>query len=292
MFPTSPWIGVGELAQSFLEESNALPLTADLSGKTLSLHFADGRTVEYKFQTDHRLVWRAQPCEIAASSAEETYWACKIRDGIYLVDYVEHQKRATATSLVLDVNCGAFTAVVGQLPTEAEARLDFLSRTQSSGELTGVRVDFSHGSIDRIFAAQPPYHRITDEMIGRRVEYTYSPTQSYEHVYLNAQFYTWHCLLGSEKGLADTDRCHYYKLGDELYLFVWREKIIPTLGVVVVDFTAMRSNGKIFGYEGNDFRKVVHFRVGAKGRLLNVTRPPAVCGDRQSPASRLPNAGA
>ena len=80
------------------------------------------------------------------------------------------------------------------------------------------------------------------------MEYTYSPTERYEHIYLNEEFYTWHCLLGSEKGLADTDRCHYLKLGDDLYLFVWREKIVPTLGAVVVDFQAMRTMGKIFGH--------------------------------------------
>ena len=88
----------------------------------------------------------------------------------------------------------------------------------------------------------------TTELIGRRVEYTYSPTERYEHIYLNEDFYTWQCLLGSEKGLADTDRCHYLKLGDELYLFVWREKIVPTLGAVVADFSAMRTMGKIFGH--------------------------------------------
>ncbi|MCS6036118.1 hypothetical protein LNQ52_01035 [Klebsiella pneumoniae subsp. pneumoniae] len=33
-----------------------------------------------------------------------------------------------------------------------------------------------------------------------------------------------------EKGLADVDRCHYVQVAEDLYLFVWREKIIPTLG--------------------------------------------------------------
>ena len=38
------------------------------------------------------------------------------------------------------------------------------------------------------------------------------------------------CLDGVEKGLADVDRCHYVQVAEDLYLFVWREKIIPTLG--------------------------------------------------------------
>ena len=114
---------------------------------------------------------------------------------------------------------------------------------------------------------------MTEELVGKRIEYTYSPTERYEHIYLNGSFYTWHCLLGAEKGLADTDCCHSYKLARNLYLFVWREKIVPTLGVVVLDLNAMRTTGKIFGYEGNDFRKVVNFRIGARARLQNITPP-------------------
>ena len=129
---------------------------------------------------------------------------------------------------------------------------------------------FSSAAVDAPFTAGTPRHRPTTDLIGRRVEYTYSSTERYEHIYLNEDFYTWHCLMGSEKGLADTDRCHYLKLGDELYLFVWREKIIPTLGAVVADFSAMRTMGKIFGH-AQDGSGVVDFPVGARARLLNVT---------------------
>ncbi len=133
-------------------------------------------------------------------------------------------------------------------------------------------------AIDEPFAAETLRHGPTAELVGRRVEYTYSSTERYEHIYLNEDFYTWHCLLGSEKGLADTDRCHYLKLEDDLYLFVWREKIIPTLGAVVVDFQAMRTMGKIFGHapggaEGTA-AGVANFPVGAWARLLNITLGP------------------
>lgn len=77
------------------------------------------------------------------------------------------------------------------------------------------------------------------------------PPSSFEHIYLNEKLYTWHCMAGIEKGLADTDRCHYYKIAGSgtgsdagLYLFIWREKIIPTLGMVLVDFSRMKTTGK------------------------------------------------
>jgi len=104
--------------------------------------------------------------------------------------------------------------------------------------------------------------------VGQRIEYTYSPTERYEHVYLNDRLYTWHCLAGSEKGLADTDRCHYLRLAPLLYLFVWREKLVPTLGVVVVDLEQMKTTGKIFGYRGFAAGTLVNFPVGARARRL------------------------
>jgi hypothetical protein len=34
---------------------------------------------------------------------------------------------------------------------------------------------------------------------------------------------------------------------------------------------AMKTTGKLFGYEGNDFDRVTNFPIGAKARILNVT---------------------
>ena len=77
-----------------------------------------------------------------------------------------------------------------------------------------------------------------------------------------------------EKGLADVDRCHYVKVAEQLYLFVWREKIIPTLGVVMIDLQGMRTDGKILGYQGSDFSALSNFAVGAHAQVLNTTRHP------------------
>jgi hypothetical protein len=139
-----------------------------------------------------------------------------------------------------------------------------------------VVAEFAAAAVDAPFTAATPRHAATDDLVGRRVEYTYSATERYEHVYLNEDFYTWHCLLGAEKGLADTDRCHYFKLRDDLYFFVWREKIVPTLGAVIVDFQAMRTMGKIFGHAASGVEQaptggVADFPVGAHARLLNIT---------------------
>lgn len=72
------------------------------------------------------------------------------------------------------------------------------------------------GTLGEAQRSLPAY---TSELIGMRNMYTYNPKERYEHVYLNEQFYAWHCLDGVEKGLADVDRCHYIKVSEQLYLF-------------------------------------------------------------------------
>lgn len=135
--------------------------------------------------------------------------------------------------------------------------------------LTAVETRFVFARTD----AQPgPLPGFTDALVGMRNQYTYSPTERYEHIYLNDNFYARQCLDGVEKGLADVDRCHYVQVAEDLYLFVWREKIIPTLGVILIDLQQMRTDGKIMGYQGSDFGALSNFPVGASAKILNLTR--------------------
>jgi hypothetical protein len=269
------WIPVGELGESFRSEAHTLPETDDLAGRTLTLNFADGRQGQCRFDADGGLLWSGMDADTPVRRVE-TCIATRIRDGVYFVDFLHGDAPVISTSLVLDMAHGACTMVTARLPTREEASHSPLDRVLSGKELTAVHAQFAHAAIDAPFTIGTPTHPTTPDLIDRRVEYTYSPTERYEHIYLNPSFYTWHCLQGSEQGLADTDRCHHYKIGPQLYLFVWREKIVPTLGVILIDLDKLKTTGKVFGYRGYDFGPVANFAVGAKARLLNVTsRIPA-----------------
>ena len=265
------WITVGALAHAFSEDSYAPKATSDLAGKTLTLHLAEGGALEYRFESATDLSWAALEGAdaVARGGSRRRTSAPELRDGLYFVDHLRTDERATSVTLLLDLDRGMATVMTGRLPEEAESRQAFADRIAQGKELTAVSVAFASAAIDRPFTPETPRHEPTLDMVGKRVEYTYSPTERYEHIYLNERFYTWHCLLGSEKGLADTDRCHYYKLADGLYLFVWREKIVPTLGTVVVDFEALRTTGKIFGYQGDEPGRLANFPVGARARVLD-----------------------
>lgn len=263
----SSWVPVGVLAQQGAK-SNKLPPTADFAGRALALCFENGWTLEYNFRTAHDLSWREASRGKKRRWTQEEYSATKVRSGIYFLDYVKHLESATSVSLVLNLNTRIFMAVIGKLPTKEESKQSLLDRARASRELTSVLASFLSGSINKPFGNNTPRFRKTGELLGKRVEYSYSPADLYEHLYLNEQFYTWHCVNGAERGLADTDLCHYFKIADRLYLFVWREKVIPTLGVLVEDFHQMRTSGKLLGYRANDFGKLSNFMVGAKARML------------------------
>jgi hypothetical protein len=116
----------------------------------------------------------------------------------------------------------------------------------------------------------------SDTLIGRRVLWVYSTSHAYEHVYLSPHWYTWQCLAGPEKGLADTDENSVYQLRPGIYVFAWREKVIPCASVTVADHRDarhLRSHGVLFGLDETG-RTPTHFTFGAHGRLLSTTVHP------------------
>lgn len=252
---SKPFIPVGALGDGFAPEAYVLDESTDLAGSTFTLQFAA--------PTELRLG------DGVASWGEHTDVPVRvtaIRPGVYLVDGVVGD---VSTTFVLDVDEAAVTLVEGTLP-DAETRAESgYTRVCRGDEPTGVTARIGHGGIGGP-AARP--HAPTTELVGLRNRYTYSPSECYEHIYLTPDLYTWHCLSGVEQGLADTDKCHYIGIRDRLTLFVWREKLVPTLGLVLIDLDGMRTTGKIFGNDGFDAEAIVNFPVGARAEVLGVTR--------------------
>lgn len=287
------FIQVGALAEGFAPASHILQSVSDLEGHAFALHYEDGSMDSLRFSGPDSVEVERTLAGAAAPAQPRERHVCRVttvRDGIYFVDYVgaderlvdaEGKPRPAATSYVLDVRRQLCTALTGTLPSGAETHIDAFARVERGLELTGVQVRLRHGRIGAPAAvgqpahAQAPLHAPTRELIGMRNLYTYSATERYEHIYLNDNFYAWQCLSGVEAGLADVDRCHTIAIDAKLYLFVWREKIVPTLGVVMIDLERMKTDGKIFGYQGSRFDALSNFPVGAHAQVLNVTRYPS-----------------
>ncbi len=253
---TSTWLPLDGLAKGF--DVNKAELTADLAGREMRLTGRDGARLGLRFTAD-RVAWERS----AADAGEDPYEAVEVDPGLYYVQYHLAGRPEQAVSVFLDTDRGralVVTATIGE-PGHGQTavRQEFLPATVDGTEPTG------------------PEPSPTTTLVGRRVLWVYSPVHAYEHVYLSPHWYSWQCLAGPERGLADTDENTAYELRRGIYVFAWREKVIPCGSVTVADHrddTALRSHGSLFGLNENGTRPV-HFTFGAHGRLLSTTLHPA-----------------
>ena len=112
----------------------------------------------------------------------------------------------------------------------------------------------------------------TDELVGKRVQYVYSRTEVYEHIYLNENLYTWQCLRGQRARpgrhaiAATTARSTTSSTSSS-----GGRRSSRRSGVVLVDWRLKRSNGKLFGYESSDFGALSTTAIASRATLLNIT---------------------
>lgn len=245
----SAFIPVGDLGRGMELHGDVLPPASDLAGRELEL---DGEPVTF--------------------GADGTADLGGVRGGVHVTSLrpgVQFARQLSGTRglELLVIADGGFTRVSAQLPDAATARESAWTRVQRGAEPTGVTAVFRHGQL----TADGRLHAATRELVGLRNRYTYSPTESYEHIYLSEHRYTWHCLSGVEAGLADTDACHAIRVADGLVLFVWREKIVPTLGAVLIDLHQLRADGALFGDDAFEPGAPTVFPVGSRFEIANTT---------------------
>lgn len=263
MIEEATFIQVGALSDGFAPDSYILEVSNKLTGKTFQLNFEDTmQQIAVSFPADQQIKWKDAivGCRITS-----------IRSGVYFVNFISPEDWRVGITIIINEQDNNCVLLQGTLPTETDIRISAFSKVEQNLPLTDVKIGIQLGTLDNKQGQAPTY---TAELIGMRNMYTYNPKERYEHVYLNEQFYAWHCLDGVEKGLADVDRCHYIKISNNLYLFIWREKIIPTLGIILIDLNEMRTDGGIMGYQDQGFSSISLFPVGAHATILNKTDYP------------------
>jgi hypothetical protein len=254
---TEEWLPIGGLEPGFDEYK--LPATDEIAGMELKFSFdVDGSITNYLFRNADSLTWEVLEGPEKGTSGQETYEAIRVAPDIYFVDFLKKSKPGQSLNIALDLGARKATLVVGTL-------------VQEQGGPYRVKQDFLHAAINPSSPDEKviPHERSTD-LVGKRVKYTYSSTHAYEHVYLNDHRYTWHCLSGPEKGLADTEHCDCFKIAPDVYLFTWWERVVPCEAVVMINLQEMRSTGKLFGLD-TDSGKMINFTMGSYAKLLNVT---------------------
>jgi hypothetical protein len=246
---TSSWLPLDGLAPGF--DANKAPVVGDLDGRVFVLHDDAGGPDHSARFIGSRIDWdgATDPCETFL-----------VDDDLYYVQFHPTANPRQAVSLVLDVRDGRALIITTRIGDRGTPRV-----TQ---EFRPATID---GAAVRGQAIAP-----STALIGRRAMWVYSPEHAYEHVYLSPHWYTWQCLAGPERGLADTDENSTYRIRPGIYVFAWREKVIPCASVTIADHRdarRLRSHGVLFGLDASG-ELPTHFTFGAHGRLLSTTVHP------------------
>lgn len=247
--PISEWPTLHQLCDGF--SRHLLPDSTKLSGKHFRLVFDDGSHIDHHFVNTDKLVWTIlEGSKHNGLNGDAQYRAFEVRPSIFFVDFYK-EAYEEQVSLVLDTSTGQAVVAVSGF-------------TESNGS----RRTYTKFSDAYVQGSEPPEpYKATTEMIGKHVVYRYTGDDAYEHVYLNPGTFSWHCLSGTEKGLADTEPCKTLKLSDNLYLFFWTEKIMPVESVVVIDLQHMRSTGRFFCWDPKP-NKAVRTLFGSYATIL------------------------
>jgi len=252
------WLPIGSLEPGF-NEYKPEP-SAELAGKELTFYLEkDNGVVKYMFYDVSSLTWEVLDGPQIGATDGESYEAILVGPGIYFIDFIKQSQPEQSVNIALDLNTMRATFLIGTLVQEAKSTYR-------------VKQEFLHAAINPPSPGKPiALHERTTDLVGKRVLYTYSSQHRYEHIYLNDHRYTWHCLAGPEKGLADTEHMDYFKIADDIYLISWWEKVVPCQGVVMTNYKLMRSFGKLFGLD-TETGKIINFTMASYAKILTVTK--------------------
>ena len=259
---TSTWLPLDGLAPGF--DASKAELSSALDGHTFTVVDERGTRITHAFGPG-TVSWTYEPGaddETAAAADTDDCEVIEVAEDLYYAQFHHKYLPNEAVTLILDLASGHALSVISILG-------------QAEPGKTAVQMVFAPGLIEGIETrgeAPAP----TQELIGRRVLWVYSSIHAYEHVYLSPHWYTWQCLAGPEQGLADTDANTVWKVRPGIYIFSWREKVIPCGSVTIADHRdqkAIRSHGVLFGWDESGTTPT-HFTFGAHGRLLSNTVHP------------------
>ncbi|MEU1272297.1 molybdenum cofactor biosynthesis F family protein [Streptomyces sp. NPDC005799] len=233
----SDWKAMDDFAAGI--DANRLPRTEALAGTSLSIAQADGGALYLDLRTGQEVSWR----DGAGRQGTDWYEAVEVRDGVHYLTVTDEDRPLRAVVLVINRNTGrTLTAesLIADAPSPGRPRV---GQVFTPGVLTG--------SSPR--GAEPAPSR---DLIGLRALYRYSPNHLYEHVYLSSERYAWQCLVGEQRGHGDVDLADTWGLGDDLYVFTFREFLIPVAATWLYDLRALRTTGTFFGLGADGRAKV------------------------------------
>jgi len=213
-----------------------LPQTEVLVNQTMKLTLESGSSFDLKFVERNKVAWQ--------SGGKEGMDWCEV------VEVAPHTYFIDMTFVDEPRQCQTF---IVNIETRRVLSIHTIMREGDVGKEPRAVQQFSPGVLGD--PSVPPTGRKpspTRDLIGLRALYTYNPNQVFEHVYLNAQRFAWHCVVGPLRGEADVELTTTYKFDDNQYVLSWREFGLPVSTVFFHNWDQMKETGKFFaiGEEG------------------------------------------
>lgn len=218
--------------------TNRLPGSEVLVGKTLRLNLPGGAlTLRPTARNQTRWTEEGQ----RPGDGADWYEAIEVAPQTFFIDLTFDSRPTEALTVVLNLGSRRVLAVRSRIRS-----------TEESGAEPRVAQDFLPGTLGpdaEAAAGEVPAE--SRDLIGLRTFQTYSPNHTYEHTYLSSKRYAWQCLVGVQRGHGDVDMASYWRFEEGVYLFTFREFLIPVASVFLFDFRSLRSTGKFLGITGD-----------------------------------------
>ena len=236
------WKGMDDFAAGI--DGNRLPATELLAGQELTVSAPGRPDLHLSYLSADRVAWTS-----GDEQGTDWYEAIAVRPHVLFQTITFDAKPLEAAVLVVNTETRRtlhVESVIAPRPTPGRPRV---SQTFTAVVLAGTEPGGTEpggtepGGSEPGGSAPGP----TRDLIGWRALYRYSPNHLYEHVYLSSERYAWQCLVGEQRGHGDVDLATTWSLGDSLYVFTFREFLIPVAATWLYDLDQMRSTGTFFG---------------------------------------------
>jgi len=210
-------------------DSNRLPPTDALAGKSFTIHFDDGRALELQLTQD-QVQWRDHQ-----GQGTDRVEVIAVAENTFFVDITFTSRPKDTETLIINTQSGRVLSIYSIVREKED----------SIGEPQVAQI-FRPGVIEgvEVSGVVPAESR---DLIGLRTHCTYSPNHVYEHTFLSSQRYAWQCLVGVQRGHGDVDLTSTWKFDEDLYIFTFREFKIAVASTFFYNFRDMRSTGKFLG---------------------------------------------
>ncbi|QPC80285.1 hypothetical protein HYE68_011037 [Fusarium pseudograminearum] len=250
--PVADWPTLEAMATGFRE--HLMPASGKLQSRTITHTFDNGMKISHEFAADS-LTWTILEGQDKGKSGKADYEAFEVRPDVFFIDFLKPAYSEVVT-MVVDLETGQAITGVSVFKDEDTQRRTYTVFMNAT-----------------VYQDQPVQaFSTTEDLIGKHILYRYSSKDAYEHIYLNKGTFVWHCLAGTERGLADAEKCKMLKLRDGLYLLFWTETIMPVESLVVIDLEHMRSTGRFYCWDPKP-REAVHVRFGSHASIMAETWP-------------------